>query len=41
MKSCIVKNSQSRNYELDFGKGVFMCVKKNDTEKSFKWGGLK
>ena len=32
------KNSRPWNYEFDFGKGVFMWVKKNDVEKSFKWG---
>ena len=32
------KNSKPWNYEFDFGKGVFMWVKKNDTDKSFKWG---
>lgn len=32
------KNSQSWNYEFDFGKDIFMWVKKNDIDKSFKWG---
>jgi hypothetical protein len=32
------KNSQPWNYEIDFGNGAFMWVKKNETENSFKWG---
>ena len=32
------KNSQPWNYEFDFGNGVFMWIRKNDTKKSFKWG---
>lgn len=32
------EGSQPWNYVFDFGKGIFMRVKKNDTGNSFKWG---
>jgi len=32
------KGSKPWNYVFDFGKGIFMRVKKNDTGNSFKWG---